>query len=214
MITVWGRKTSSNVQAVLWCLDELGLAFERIDAGHTYGGLDTPAYLEMNPHGRIPTLIDGDNPPLWESGAIIRYLASRYGGEGFWPSDAVARAEIDKWAEWAKLNFAGTFTVNVFWKVVRTAPSKRNWEEIRAAISRVEDELAIADAKLANSEFLAGADLSVADIQFGHSLYRYYDISIERRPLANLERYYQTLTSRPAYASRVMVSYEALRVDD
>ena len=76
MLKVWGRKTSSNVQAVMWCIAELGLEHERIDAGLTYGVVDTPEYLAMNPNGMIPTIRDGDNPPLWEAGAILRYLAN------------------------------------------------------------------------------------------------------------------------------------------
>ena len=96
MLKVWGRKSSSNVQAVMWCIAELGLDHERIDAGLTYGVVDTPEYLAMNPNGMIPTIRDGDNPPLWEAGAILRYLANGYAVGPFWPADPVARADVDK----------------------------------------------------------------------------------------------------------------------
>ena len=98
MLTVWGRKSSSNVQAVMWCIGELGLAYRRHDVGHSYGGNDTPAFLAMNPNGTIPVLRDGDGPPLWESGAILRYLCGRYAAPSFWPLDPIARAEVDMWA--------------------------------------------------------------------------------------------------------------------
>src|SRR5215813_4245314 len=104
MLTVWGRKSSSNVQAVMWCIGELGLAYRRHDVGHSYGGNDTPAFLAMNPNGTIPVLRDGDGPPLWESAAILRYLCGRYAPAWFWPPDPSARAEVDMWAEWAKIN--------------------------------------------------------------------------------------------------------------
>jgi len=130
MITVWGRVSSSNVQATLWCLAELGLEFERIDAGFVYGVTDTPAYLEMNPNGFVPTLVDGENPPLFETGAILRYLATAHGDDVFWPSGLVARAQIDKWAEWAKINIALKFTAPVFWLVIRTARSLQDPEQI------------------------------------------------------------------------------------
>ena len=84
-ITVWGRKSSVNVQSVLWCLEELDLVFNRIDAGHTYGIVNTPAFLQMNPNGKVPVLIDGDGPAIFEAGAILRYLATQYAVGLFWP---------------------------------------------------------------------------------------------------------------------------------
>ena len=86
----------------MWCLEELGLLYNRIDAGFTYGVVDSEAYLAMNPNGTVPTIRDGENPPLWESGAILRYLADRYADDDFWPSATVDRARVDQWAEWPK----------------------------------------------------------------------------------------------------------------
>jgi glutathione S-transferase len=96
MIKVWGRKTSSNVQAVMWSLAELGMAHERTDRGHHYGGLDTAEFLAMNPNGTIPVMRDGDGEFLWESSAILRYLANRYGRAPYWPDDLAARTHIDR----------------------------------------------------------------------------------------------------------------------
>lgn len=214
MLAIWGRRSSSNVQALMWCVGELGLDYRRIDAGFTYGVTDTPEYLGMNPNGTVPTLIDGDGPPLWETGAILRYLASRYGDERFWPGDPVARAQIDKWAEWAKINVAQRFTAPVFWRVVRTPPSKRDAAAISAALEALEKPLRIAEARLEENAYLAGPDLTLADIQLGHCLYRYFDIDIERPKLRALRRYYDALTERPAYREHVMVSYEELREHD
>jgi glutathione S-transferase len=123
MLTVWGRKTSSNVQALMWCIGELGLRFSRHDIGHKYGGQDTPEFLAMNPNGTVPVLKDRDGEPLWETGAILRYLSNRYGGAPFWPQGLEDRTHVDKWAEWSKINIALNFTAPIFWRVVRTAPS-------------------------------------------------------------------------------------------
>ncbi len=109
----WGRKTSSNVQALMWCIGELGLPYGRHDAGHRYTGTDTPAFLKMSPNGIVPVLRDGDSEPLWKTGAILRYLAARYGSEPFWPADGLARAGIDKWAEWSKINVALNFSADL-----------------------------------------------------------------------------------------------------
>lgn len=212
MLTIWGRKTSSNVQALMWCVGELELRFHRHDAGHRFGGLDTDAFRKLNPNGTIPVLQDGDHPPLWETGAILRYLANAYGGNAFWPRDPVQRAEVDKWAEWAKINVAMDFTVPVFWQVVRTAPAEQDQNAIEQAVAALDSKLALADTRLSENTYLCGPDLTLADIQLGHILYRYYDIAISRAVLPNLRRYYDKLTERPAYQEHVMLSYDELRV--
>jgi glutathione S-transferase len=211
MLTVWGRRTSSNVQALMWCIGELGLPFRRHDVGHRYGGNDTPEFLRMNPNGTVPVLMDGDGEPLWETGAILRYLANRYGQAPFWPPDLEARAQIDKWAEWSKINIALNFTGPVFWRAVRTAPEDRDEAAIREAVDVLSDKLRIAETRLGRHAFLAGDAFTLADIQFGHVLYRYFDIAIDRPEHLHLRRYYDGLTARPAFREHVMVSYEELR---
>lgn len=209
MLTVWGRKTSSNVQALMWCIGELGLAYRRHDVGHRYGGNDTPEFLAMNPNGTVPVLKDGDGEPLWETGAILRYLAGRYGDAPFWPRDPERRAQVDKWAEWSKINVALNFTAPIFWRVVRTAPKDRDEAAIDAAVRTLDKWLGIAEARHA---FLAGDGFTLADIQFGHVLYRYFDIPIDRPEYPALRRYYEALATRPAFREHVVVSYEELRV--
>lgn len=211
MLVIWGRKTSSNVQALMWCVSELGLPFVRHDAGHRYGNTDTAAFYALNPNRTVPVLQDGDNPPLWETGAILRYLANRYATGGFWPEELVARTEVDRWAEWAKLNIALGFTAPVFWRVVRTPEAERDLRAIDTAVNAFEQKLDIAEQQLARHPFLAGDAFSLADIQFGHVLYRYYDIGISRKPLPHLRAYYAKLTQRPAFQEHVMVSYDELR---
>lgn len=196
----------------MWCVGELNLPYERYDIGHLYGGNDTPEFLAMNPNGTVPVIRDGEGEALWETGAILRYLASRYATGEFWPAAPTARATVDKWAEWAKLNVALNFTAPVFWRVVRTAEKARDKEAIQAALSVLHARLRIAEAQLAKHDFLAGAHFSLADIQFGHLLYRYFDIDIARPTFPAIEAYYEKLKRRPAFVEHVMVSYEALRV--
>lgn len=214
MLTIWGRRSSSNVQALMWCVGELGLPHVRHDAGHIYGVTDTAEFLAMNPNGTVPVLIDGDGEPIWETGAIVRYLAARYGAEEFWPADPSRRAQVDKWADWAKINVTLGFTVPIFWRVVRTAPSKRDPNAIASALQALNQKLAIAERQLNRQSYLAGPSLTVADIQFGHVLYRYYDIGITRAPFPAIERYYRLLEQRPAFRQHVMVPYDELRVHD
>jgi glutathione S-transferase len=212
MLQVWGRKTSSNVQALMWCIGELGLPYQRYDVGHRYGGTDTPDFRAMNPNGTVPVLRDEDSEPLWETGAILRYLAARYGTDPFWPANPLARATVDKWAEWSKINIALGFTAPIFWRVIRTAPADRNAAAIVHATEALNKLLAIAETELARVCFLAGNAFTLADVQFGHVLYRYFDIPIDRPELPALRRYYDALTDRPAFREHVMVSYAELRV--
>ncbi len=212
MLTVWGRASSSNVQALMWFIGEMGLPHVRHDAGFKYGVVDTPEFRAMNPNGTVPVLVDGDEPPLWETGAILRHLAGRHAKAPFWPAEGRARAHVDMWAEWAKINITLGFTAPVFWRVVRTSPSKQDPVAIAAAVEALSKRLAIAEAQLERDAFLAGPDFTLADIQFGHVLYRYYDIDIARPEFPALRRYYDRLATRPAYREHVMISYEELRV--
>ncbi|WP_266064104.1 glutathione S-transferase family protein [Brucella intermedia] len=211
MLVVWGRKSSSNVQALMWCIGELGLPFVRHDIGHIYGGLDTDAFYDLNPNRTVPVLQDGGDPPLWETGAILRFLANRYAGNGFWPADAVARADVDRWAEWSKLNVALAFTGPVFWQVVRTPEKERDPAAIKSALRALEQKLLIAERPLDLHSFLVSDEITLADIQFGHVLFRYYEIEIDRAPLPNLKAYYERLAKRPAFCEHVMIPYDDLR---
>ena len=98
--------------------------------------------------------------------------------------------------------------------MVRTAPSRQNPETIATNLKNLEKYLRIADDRLAVHQYLAGSNFTLADIQMGHCLYRYYDIAIERPLLSNLRRYYDLLSTRPAYREYVRVDYEELRVSD
>jgi glutathione S-transferase len=210
MITVHGRKTSSNVQALLWGLEEMGLAYERIDRGGRFGGLDAPDYLALNPHGRIPTVEVGGQA-LWETGAILRYFAGQCGESGFWPAEGLARARVDMWADWAKNEVALLFTRPVFWQAVRVPEARRDPVALQAAVTAFEAQLAKAEARLAVQAHLAGEDFSLADVMLGHVLYRYFDIEIARAEMPALRAYAGRLAERPAYRKTVMVSYDILR---
>ena len=211
MLKIYGRNDSSNVQAVMWCVAELGLEHIRYDIGHRFGGTSTKEFVDMNPNQTVPVLCDGDGLTLWESGAILRYLANQYGDERFWPKAPNLRANVDKWAEWSKVSVVINFTVPIFWSVVRTPKEQQNSHLINNAITALEVKLSIADQQLAKHRYLVGTDFTLADIQLGHILYRYFDIDIERKKFTHLSSYYKRLCERPMYIKHVMVSYEALR---
>ena len=134
MLKIYGRGSSVNMQRVLWAVDALGLAHERLDRGGKYGGLDDADYIAMNPHRRVPSIADGD-VVVWESNAIIRYLAAKYGPSALWPADFGQRAQADQWMDWAQSTLSADY-YDLFWSVVRTPPSKRNAHHIAAAAAQ------------------------------------------------------------------------------
>ncbi len=201
MLKVWGRNNSINVQKVLWCLDELNVPYERVDAGMAFGVVNTPEYRLLNPNGLVPTIED-DGVVLWESNAIVRYLAARYGNGTLWPDDAAARARADRWMDWQ----ATTLWPNlrkVFWGLVRTPPEKRDTAAIETARQKTAEKFAIVDAQLHNERHLGGESLTIGDIAVGVAAYRWFEMPVERSRAKNLEAWYQRLKERPGFARNV-----------
>ncbi|MEM8977922.1 MAG: glutathione S-transferase family protein [Pseudomonadota bacterium] len=211
MLTIHGRTTSSNVQAVMWAIAEMGLSHKRLDVGGAFGGNDTPEFLAMNPMGRVPVLQDGDLT-LFESQVILRYLGTQHESGTLWPQDAQARARTDQWMEWAKVNVTPAVIYKVFWQMVRVSKADRDHAKVAEGTAELKPLMAIADRQIAKHGWLAGPEMSMADISFGTQLFRYYTVDFDRADLPNLARYYEKLCARAAYAEHVMVSYESLRV--
>jgi glutathione S-transferase len=205
-LKIWGRRSSSNVQKVLWCCDELGIPFERTDLGGRFGGNDDPKYRALNPNGLVPT-IDDNGFVLWESNAIIRYLARKYGRGALYPQEPEAAATAERWMDWqlAHLNPA---IVPIFFGYVRTAPEKRDMAAIEAARQRTIGLWRMVDAQLAAAPYLNGKELSLADIPLGIWAYRWYVMPIERPALANLAAWYKRLCERKPFKSHVMIPLE------
>jgi len=198
-ITIWGRANSVNVQKVLWCLSELDLAYERIDAGMAFGRNHEPEYLAMNPNARVPTLVDGDYV-LWESHSIMRYLVLAYRPDSsIYPQAPKQRAAVDRWLDWV-LSTVQPADRPVFWALVRTPPEQRDM----AAIQKDADAAAlvweIADAQLATRRFLEGDDFTIADIAVGAFARRWLHVEGIRKPkLPNLDRWFAELESRTGF---------------
>jgi len=209
-LTVYGRKSSFNLQKVMWLVAELSLAHRHIELGGSFGGLDTPEFRAMNPHGHVP-VIDDEGTIVWESHAILRYLAACYGRGRFWSSDAAQRSLSDRWMDWSQTTLQPDFLIGVFWGYYRTPASERNMAAVDEKVRRCGQHFRLLDSILADRQFLLGQNLSLADIPIGTSLYRYFNIDIARPDLPNVERWYGALRDRPAYCTHVMVPFEELR---
>ena len=203
MLKIWGRRNSINVQKVLWCCGELGLPFDRVDAGLQFGVNNTPEYKALNPNGLVPT-IDDEGFILWESHAIVRYLARKHGTGTLLPQDARAAADADRWMEW----YSTTVGVNVrpvFQTLVRTPPEKRDMALVEAHRKLLAANWQIVEAQLAGRDYLAGASFTVADIPLGVAAYRWFNLPLERPASPNVERWDARLTGRPAFKEYCML---------
>lgn len=209
MLKIWGRANSINVQKVMWTVAELGIDHERIDLGGKHGGLDTPEHLARNPHGLIP-VIDDNGTIVWESHAIVRYLASQYGNGTLWPSDPAARAKADMWMEWAQTVLQRNF-IQLFWNLYRTPVEHHDHALLESLTSHCGKEFAELDRLLGDNPFIAGDTLTYGDIPIATQFYRYFTLNIERPALPKVEAWYERLSKQPAYAAHVMVPYEDLR---
>jgi len=199
MIRIWGRTNSVNVKKVLWCLDELGLAYERTDAGLQYGVVNTPEYRKMNPNGLVPTM-DEDGFILWESHSIVRYLADKYGKGVLRPMDLEPRSIANQWMDWA-FSFQGSVR-DAFWNLIRTPPEKRDAAAIERSRVKSGEMAGILDAALASRMYVAGA-FSMGDIPIGCEVQRWIRLPMDRPKLPNLEAWFERLCARPAFRKNV-----------
>ena len=197
MLKIWGRTNSINVQKVLWCCAELNLKYERVDAGGKFGVVNTPEYLAMNPNGRVPTIQD-DGFTLWESHAIVRYLARRHGKGTLWPADDRVCADADRWMEWYSTTLWPSLQP-VFWNLIRVEPEKRDMKLIEEARKKLADNLKMVEAALANRPYLAGSAFTMGDIPLGVALHRWFLLPITRPDYPRLAACYERLKQRPAF---------------
>lgn len=191
---LWGRISSINVQKVVWCLDELGFAYERIDIGGAFG--TTPEYRQMNPNALVPTLEEPDGFTLWESNAIVRYLAAKVPGTPLLPADLRVRADADRWMDW-QTTTATPALRDAFWQLVRTAPDQRDAAALARSVEASERMARILDARLADRPYVAGPDFTVGDIPLACHVHRWLALPIDRPKLPGLEAWYERVRVRP-----------------
>ena len=205
MLKIWGRVSSINVRKVVWCAQELGLRFERTDAGGKFGVVQTPAYRALNPNALVPAIeddgaADGETFRLWESNVIVRYLCARHAPGTLYPEPLAARFDAERWMDWQQttLNPASR---DAFMQWVRTPADRRDAAAAERSVRATEPLLALLDAHLAVRTFMAGDRFTMADIPVGCELHRWFGLpgALYARPAwPNLERYFAALRARPA----------------
>lgn len=202
-LTIWGRSNSVNVMKALWCLAELDLPFERIDAGMQFGRNDQSDYLAMNPNGRVPTLVDGDYV-LWESNSVMRYLCMAYGkGTPIYPQDPKRRAAVDRWLDWT-LSTVQPVDRPVFWALVRTPKDKQDMTRIQQDVDAEAPVWAIADRQLSTRRYFEGDEFTIADIAVGAFARRWLGFEGVTKPkYEHVARWFADIASRPTFAMQL-----------
>jgi glutathione S-transferase len=186
------------VQKVLITCAELGLTFERIDAGLDFGVVQTASYRAMNPNSVVPT-IDDDGFVLWESNVIVRYLCCKHSAGRLWPTDVQVRADVERWMDWQQTTFNGALTT-VFRGTVRQ-PGAVEQGEIDKALMRLAETTAMLEARLDGRTWLSGADFGMADLGLASGVHRWINLPVERPSRPRLAAYYAALMQRPSAQS-------------
>ena len=194
-LKIWGRISSINVKKVVWAAQELGLNFERHEAGGVHGVVKTPAYMALNPNSQIPVMDDG-NYVLWESNVITRYLCARHSAGKFYPSDLQERFDAERWMEWQQ-TMVNPASRNGFWHLIRLPVDQRDPALIAQSNAAVELLMAMLDAHLANRSFMVGERFTMADIPLGCEVQRWFGLPQTRERRPNIERWFRTLLARP-----------------
>ena len=177
MLTLYGSARSRGVRT-LWMLGELGAQYHHKDYLPRSAETKTPEYRAMNPHGAVPT-IDDDGFVLSELMAINLYLAKKHGK--LYPADAKNEALTWQWCFWEvdRLDRQLTTYANnafVLPEAQRNAAlAKSTWDEITAALDALE-------GALGKSQWLAGSDFSVADLNVASAMVRALSFDIARWP--------------------------------
>ena len=201
MLTILGRTSSSNVQKVMWCCDELGVGYRQEDVGHGKRNRD-PEYLAKNPNGLVPTIVD-DGFTLWESNAIVAYIASKYGAGTLYPAGLGTRALAHQWMDWCN-----TIGIPARRGLHRTLNVPATDQRDPKAISAMRDAFAkamrILDGQLGRTTCIAGDALTFGDIPTGVLTHQWYGFDVDHGNMPNLERYYENLKTRPAFRRHVM----------
>jgi glutathione S-transferase len=203
MLTIWGRANSINVQKVLWTCAELGLPFRRHDAGGAFGGTATPEYRALNPNGLVPTIED-DGYVLWESNAIVRYLATKHKAEALFPSELRARFDVERWMDWQTTTLWPALRP-VFFGIIRTPPEQRDAAAIERAQADAARVFALLDGHLAGRAYVTGNAFTIGDVPSGIAAYRWYNLDISRPALPNLERWFAAIGQRPGFREHVAI---------
>ncbi len=195
MLHLWGRMSSINVRKVVWAAQELGLEFQRTEAGGRFGLVKTPEFMALNPNSLVP-LMEDDGFTLWESNVIVRYLCARHSMGNLYPGSLNGRFDAERWMDWQQttLNPAGR---EAFIQLVRKPGGQADMDKVGESVAATEPLLDLLDSHLASRSFMLGEQFTMADIPIACEIHRWYGLPRERAQRTHLDRWYQQMLARP-----------------
>jgi len=187
---------------VLFAAHHLGVDYELNFVNLFKGEQNSPAFRGLNPNGRMPVLED-DDFVLWESNAIVNYLASKKPDAGLLPEDVRGRLAIEKWQFWDSNHWDPACAVFVFERIVkaaigRGAPSQSEIERGEEMFARNAPAL---DAELQKHRYVAGDRLTVADLCIGSALAAAEAAQYPLEPYRAIQRWHADLKALPAWTT-------------
>jgi glutathione S-transferase len=197
MLKIFGHRQAPNVRKVLWGCAEMSLRYELAERGGPFGGTDAAEYLAINPNGRVPSIVDDDGFALWESHAILRYLARKTSSAALYPGDLRERARVDQWLDWQAAHQAIAIR-DLVGLTIKAVAFIEEGRLLRACLAAA-PLFAIMEGVLGSSEFIAGDRFTIADIPVAVGYRRWATLPIERSPFPNLEAWFARIEARPGY---------------
>ena len=194
MLKIWGRMSSINVKKVVWTAQELGLDFQRTEAGGLFGVVKTSEYMQMNPNSLVP-VIEDDDYVLWESNVIVRYLCVKHTANQLLPIDLRERFDAERWMDWQQTTLNPVSRPG-FWQLIRTAPEQRNPALMAESNAAVEALMFTLDMHLAQRKFMVGERFTAADIPLACEVHRWFGLPQPRQSRPHIERWYASLCDR------------------
>lgn len=199
MLKILGRDNSINVRKVLWLCEELNLEYEREDWGRGVLSTQSPEFLQLNPNGQIPVVLDGDLV-LWQSNSIIRYLANAYDKEHLlYPTQAKERFFVDQWLDWQAIELNNSWTYTIM-SLLRHSPDHQDPNLLQQGIDKWNRHMQMLDQQLVKTQaYVAGSQFSLADIPIGLSVQRWKATPFDHPTLSHVDQYFELLNQRAGF---------------
>jgi glutathione S-transferase len=194
MLKLYGN-TKSRATRCLWMLEEIGEPYELVQTSVRTGDLQSPAYLQLNPNARIPTLVDGD-VVLWESMAINLYLAQKPGP--MHSGSAVVLGLAAQWSFWAMLEIEALL-LDLLAHRIMLAEYARDPSHVERNTLLLQKPLAVLEAALNGRDHLASENFTVADLNLASILAWGKIAGLEFSHHPNVSRWLERSLARPAY---------------
>lgn len=213
MIKLYGVGFSNNVNKVRYVLNQLGLSYDWAQTDPMQGETKTPAFQAITPTGKIPA-IEIDGLKLFESNAIIRYLAV-IKNSSLYPADPAKRAVIDAWMDYSSIHVQHALGRVMFNRMFAPMMGQKADEaSLATGLEFLAKYFPLIDAQLGKSAYLAGQELSIADISLlavldpcelcQVSLEQYKNITSWRKKLISQPFYQKCYKDYTAYVQEVM----------